>query len=30
LKDTALRLDRRVTLDRLCSALPFVLLTTRP
>jgi len=30
LKDTTLRLDRRVTLDRLCSALPFVLLTTRP
>jgi len=30
LKDTTLRLDRRVTLDRLCSDLPFVLLTTRP
>jgi (1->4)-alpha-D-glucan 1-alpha-D-glucosylmutase len=30
LKDTALRLDGRVTLDRLCPALPFALLTTRP
>jgi len=30
LKDTALRLDGRVTLDCLCPALPFALLTTRP
>jgi hypothetical protein len=30
LKDTALRLDGRVTLDRLFPALPFALLTTRP
>ena len=30
LKDTALRLDGRVTLDRLCPALPFALSTTRP
>ena len=29
LKDTALRLDDRVTLDRVCSALPFVLLKTQ-
>jgi (1->4)-alpha-D-glucan 1-alpha-D-glucosylmutase len=30
LKDTALQLDGRVTLDRLCPVLPFALLTTRP
>jgi len=30
LKDTALRLDGRVTLDRLCSTLPFALLKTGP
>jgi maltooligosyltrehalose synthase len=30
LKDTTLRLDGRVTLDRLCSTLPFALLKTGP
>jgi malto-oligosyltrehalose synthase len=30
LKDTALQLDGRIALERLCSVLPFVLLTTRP
>jgi (1->4)-alpha-D-glucan 1-alpha-D-glucosylmutase len=30
LKDTALQLDGRVTLDRLCPVLPFALLTARP
>jgi len=30
LKDTALRLDGRVTLDRLCPTLPFALLKTGP